>query len=458
MARGAIWVDDTNVALLTDLYELTMASSYHRQDMNRTAVFDLFVRELPAERNFLVAAGLEFALDFLEHAHFEDDAIGYLSSLRFFSTEFLDYLRGWTFTGEVRAIAEGNLFWPPEPVITVTAPLIEAQLTETFLINCLTFSTMIASKAARVTIGASGHRWDDFSLRRTHGADAGLKVARSAYIGGATGTSNVLAGKVFDMQVSGTMAHSYVMAFGDELEAFRQFARDHPGRAVFLIDTFDTEEGARRAAQVAEELRSEDISVRGVRLDSGDLDALSKSVRKILDDAGFHELKIFASGDLDEYRVRELVRSQAAIDAFGVGTQLGTSADAPFLGGVYKLVEYDGRPVLKLSAQKTTLPGRKQVHRNVVSGQTDHDVIALEGEELGGEPLLEVVMKDGRRIAPQEPIEAMHDRFAAALEGLSEELLALEPAGEPYEVGLSPRLREVVADATRRGGRRPMPP
>jgi nicotinate phosphoribosyltransferase len=453
MAEGSVWVDDTNVALLTDLYELTMASSYHRQNMDGTAVFDLFVRELPPQRNFLVAAGLEFALDYLEQAHFDDDAIRYLSSLGFFSDDFLTYLRGWNFTGEVRAIAEGDLFWPPEPLVSVTAPLIEAQLAESYLINCLTFSTMIASKAARVTIGAEGRRWDDFSLRRTHGADAGLKVARSAYIAGATGTSNVLAGKVFDMPVSGTMAHSYVMAFDNEIEAFRQFARDHPGRATLLIDTFDTEEGARRAAQVAVELRSENVSVRGVRLDSGDLGALSKNVRKILDDAGLDQLKIFASGDLDEYRVRELVRSEAPIDAFGVGTQLGTSADAPFLGGVYKLVEYDGRPVLKLSTHKATLPGRKQIHRNIVSGQADHDVIALEGEAGGGQTLMEVVMEHGRRTGPREPIEAMIDRFRAGLESLPAALRDLDPAQEPYEVGISARLREVVSDVARRGGR-----
>ena len=450
MGRQRSQLEGEGTALLTDLYELTMASSYFRQNMNETAVFDLFVRELPHERNFLVSAGLEFALDFLEDVRFHDDDIDYLSSLGFFSDDFLTYLRGWKFTGEVRAIPEGELFWAGEPLASVTAPLIEAQIVETFLLNCLTFSTLIASKAARVTIAAAGRRWDDFSLRRTHGTDAGMKVARSAYISGANGTSNVLAAKVFHMQPSGTMAHSYVMAFDNEMEAFRQFASDHPGRAVLLIDTFDTEEGARRAARVAGRLSSEGITVRGVRLDSGDLGTLSRSVRKILDDAGQRSLKIVASGDLDEYRIQELVRSDAPIDAFGVGTQLGTSGDAPWLGGVYKLVEYGGRPVLKLSSHKTTLPGRKQVHRYFRDDRVEHDVIGLEEEEIGGRPLLEIVMHGGRRAGPQEPLDVMRARCATGLKSLPDRLLTLDHARTPYEVDISDRLKNTVAELSRR--------
>jgi nicotinate phosphoribosyltransferase len=443
------WVDEGNAALLTDLYELTMASSYHRQGMNAPATFDLFVRELPPNRNFLVASGLEFALDFLATARFDDDALAYLASLEMFSAGFLDYLRTWRFTGEVCAVAEGELVWPPEPLLTVTAPLMEAQIVESFLLNCMTFSTMIASKAARVAIAAKGRRFDDFSLRRDHGADAALKAPRAAFIAGAGGTSNVLAGKMFGIPVSGTMAHSYVMAFDDETEAFRQFAGHHPGSAVLLIDTFDTEEGARRAAQVAAEMKAQGIGIRGVRLDSGDLGSLARSVRAILDAAGHPEITIFASGDLDEYRVAELVDAGAPIDGFGVGTQLGTSADAPSLGGVYKLVDYNGRPVVKLSSRKTTLPGRKQIRRAESSGRPDHDVIALQDEDVAGRPLLDVVMQSGRRIGLREPLTAMRRRCEAAIRSLPEDLRALERAATPFEVRRSPGLDDLVARVAR---------
>jgi nicotinate phosphoribosyltransferase len=293
-------------------------------------------------------------------------------------------------------------------------------------------------------------------LRRDHGADAGLKAARSAFIGGAGGSSNVLAGHMFGIPVSGTMAHSYVMAFDDEAEAFRRYAGDHPGRAVLLIDTFDTEQGARRAAQVARELRSEGIDVLGVRLDSGDLERLSRTVRTILDDAGLHAVKILASGDLDECRIQRLVLSQAPIDGFGVGTQLGTSADAPSLGGVYKLVQYGDRPVLKLSSHKKTLPGKKQVYRVDDSGTPDHDVIALEGEEVGGRPLLELVMNDGRRVTPQEPLVRMRERCAAGLDSLPDPLRDLEVEPAAYAVTRSPGLDAMIADMAeqRAGGSR----
>ncbi|MGH2817427.1 MAG: nicotinate phosphoribosyltransferase [Actinomycetota bacterium] len=440
------WVTGSNSGLLTDLYEITMAASYHEQGMTGQATFDLFVRELPASRNFLIVGGLEQALDYLEGLSFDEEATDYLRSLRMFDESFLEYLRGFEFTGEVWAVPEGEAVFPPEPIVRVTAPMIEAQIVETFLLNCITFQTMIASKAARVSLACGDKRFVDFSLRRDHGADAGLKGARASFIGGASGTSNVLAGMTYGIPVSGTMAHSYIMAFESETEAFRAYARQFPERAVLLIDTFDSEEGARRAAQVAKELSSEGIQVNGVRLDSGDLGPLARSVRKILDEAGLGEMQIFLSGDLDEYRIKSLLEEGAPVDAFGVGTQMGTSADAPALGGVYKLVEDERGPKIKLSTGKATLPGRKQVFR-FQNEIFDYDLIGLEGEEVpGSRPLLEKVMESGRRLAEPEPLEALQERCRSALGLLPPRLKHLEPARRPYQVQRSTRLDELVRD------------
>jgi nicotinate phosphoribosyltransferase len=440
------WVTGSNAGLLTDLYEITMAASYHEQGMTGQATFDLFVRELPASRNFLIVGGLQQALDYLEGLSFDEEATDYLRSLRMFDESFLEYLRGFEFTGEVWAVPEGEAVFPPEPIVRVTAPMIEAQIVETFLLNCITFQTMIASKAARVSLACGDKRFVDFSLRRDHGADAGLKGSRASFIGGASGTSNVLAGMTYGIPVSGTMAHSYIMAFESETEAFQAYARQFPERAVLLIDTFDSEEGARRAAQVAKELSSEGIQVGGVRLDSGDLGPLARSVRKILDEAGLGEMQIFLSGDLDEYRIKSLLEEGAPVDAFGVGTQMGTSADSPALGGVYKLVEDERGPKIKLSTGKATLPGRKQVYR-FQSEIFDYDLIGLEGEEVpGARPLLEKVMKSGRRLAEPEPLEALQERCRSALGLLPPRLKHLEPARRPYQVQRSTRLDELVRD------------
>jgi nicotinate phosphoribosyltransferase len=439
------WVSDSNAALLTDLYELTMAASYYSQDMTTEATFDLFVRELPEARNFLVSCGLEQALDYLENLRFDDEAISYLRSLDMFDEGFLDHLSNLRFTGSVHAIPEGDLVFPNEPLLRVTAPLIEAQIAETFLLNSVTFQTMIASKAARVTI-ACGEQTSfvDFSPRRDHGADAALKAARASYVGGASATSNVLGGKIWGIPLSGTMAHSYIMAFEEELEAFRAFARDFPDRAVLLIDTFDVEEGARRATQVAHELSDEGVQLRAVRIDSGDLGELSRSVRKILDDAGLKETKIFATGDLDEYRIKALLDEGAPVDAFGVGTQLGTSGDAPFLGGVYKLVAEMDKPKIKLSTGKVTLPGKKQVHRFYSGDRCERDVIALEEERIeGGRPVLVPVMRRGRRVA-DEGLEAARRRCVASLASLPAPYLSLDPAPEPYPVEHSAELDRMV--------------
>lgn len=437
------WVSAANAALLTDLYELTMAASYHSRSMNTEATFDLFVRDLPPRRNFLVVCGIEQALEYLEQLHFDDDSITYLRSLGLFRESFLDYLAGFTFSGEVWAMAEGEVAFAREPLLSVTAPLIEAQIVETFLLNAVTFQTMVASKAARVAIAAGDKRFLDFSLRRDHGADAGLKAARAAYIAGASATSNVLAGRIFGIPVSGTMAHSYVMAFESETEAFRAFARDFPEHAVLLIDTFDVEQGARRAVAVAKELASEGVVLKGVRIDSGDLPKMTRAVRAILDDAGFTHTEIVLSGDLDEYRVKEMLDAGVPVDAFGVGTQMGTSADSPSLGGVYKLVAENEVPKVKLSAGKVTLPGVKQVHRVVSDGLFDHDVISIYDERFsGGHRLLERVMLSGERIAPPEPIEEVKQRCARNLAQLPPGLRGLGSA-EPYPVSLSERLQEL---------------
>ena len=353
------FVTEQTMALLTDLYELTMAQSYLRGKRNELSTFDLFVRHLPAGRGFLVSAGLDTVLTYLERLRFSDDAIAYLRTLNLFDEAFLSYLQRFAFTGDVAAMPEGEVVFPPEPLLEVTAPRIEAQIIETFLLNQINFQTMVASKAARVVLSAHGRPVVDFSPRRDHGADAAMKVARCSYLAGCAGTSNVLAGIAYGISVSGTMAHSYVMSFDDELEAFRTYARHFPEHCLLLIDTYNTVEGARRAVTVAAELRARGHRLRGVRLDSGDLAALSHTVRRILDDAGFPDVQILASGDLNEDKIRDLLDSDAPVDMFGVGTEMGVSYDAPALAGVYKLVEDTRGYRIKRSTGKVTLPGRK---------------------------------------------------------------------------------------------------
>ncbi|MDQ3955425.1 MAG: nicotinate phosphoribosyltransferase, partial [Actinomycetota bacterium] len=331
------------------------------------------------------------------------------------------------------------------PLVRVTAPLIEAQIVETFLLNCITYQTMVASKSARVSLACADRTFIDFSPRRDHGADAALKAARAAFVGGAVGTSNVLAGKSYGIPVSGTMAHSYIMAFEDEVAAFRAFTRDFPSRAVLLIDTFDTEEGARRAAQVIKELEPEGIAVRGVRLDSGELGPLTRAVRKILDESGLTDTQIILSGDLDEYRIKELLDEDTPADSFGVGTRLGTSADAPSLGSVYKLVADQNGVKIKLSTGKATLPGCKQVFRFERDGVIEHDLIALESEKQAGRPLLRRVMGEGKRLDAPEPLTALQDRCRAALAALPHDLRSLEKGTAGYTVSNSEQLEELLA-------------
>ena len=414
-------------ALFCDLYELTMAAAYDACGLDGTASFELFVRSLPPERNFLVVAGMAEVVDALADWTFDDVALAFLRTVPGLTDEFLGRLHGLRFTGEVRAVPEGEVVFAEEPLLEVTAPLIEAQLLETLLLNLVGAATMQASKAARVALACGGRPFADFSARRDHGVAAAMSAARAAATAGAGSTSLVEAGRRYGLALSGTMAHAYVMAFDDERDAFRSFARTFPDTTVLLVDTWDTIEGARNAAEVANELAVEGIHVRGVRLDSGDLEVLSHKVRCILDDAGLGDVQILASGDLDEYRIAELVAVGAPIDAFGVGTRMGTSADAPSLGVVYKLVDDERGPKLKLAEGKATLPGRKQIFRS-----EEFDVLGLVDEDLEGRPLLAPLVA--------EPVDVVAARCRAAVAGLPERVRGLAPASPRYEVRVSPAL------------------
>jgi nicotinate phosphoribosyltransferase len=398
--------------LRTDLYELNMAASYLRREMTGMATFSLYVRGLPKARGFLVAAGLQPCLDHLESFGFDDDDLRYLGSIGFDERALHD-LASVRFDGEVWAVPEGTIVHAEEPILEVTAPIAVAQLVETYLLNQVTLHTTIASKAARYVLAAAGRDLVDFSYRRTHGDEAALAVARAAAIVGFVATSNVEAARALGLTVAGTMAHSFVEAFASEEEAFRAFAEDHPTRTTFLVDTYDTVNGVRNAIEVARELGLGDRV--GVRLDSGNLDNLARQARALLDDAGLGAARIFASGGLDELEVAELVRARAPVDAFGIGTQLGVSADAPYVDSVYKLVEYAGRPAMKLSTAKVTAPGPKQVWRGM--REDDDDVLALRDEDgpPHREPLLRPVMREGRRLEADPSLAAMRRRFDADL-------------------------------------------
>jgi nicotinate phosphoribosyltransferase len=428
--------------ITTDLYELTMAASYFDQGMFAPATFDLFVRKYPRNRSYFVCAGLDDLLDYLESFHFHPDHLEYLERTSLFSPKFLAFLEGLRFSGSVRAVHEGRIFFSAEPLLEITASLVEAQLVETFVINAMNFSCLIATKASRCLQAAGDRRLVDFSLRRTQGVDAGLKVARASYIGGFVGTSNVLAGKLYGLPIYGTMAHSYVESFPQEIDAFRAFARSFPKNTVLLIDTYETLAGARKAATVAHEMRMAGHSLLAVRLDSGDLVHLSRQVREVLDDAGFPEVTIFASGGLDEFRIEEILAGGGRIDAFGVGTKLGVSADAPYLDSAYKMVEYAGRPVLKLSSGKVSLAGVKQVFRaSDRHGLLQRDLVGLHDEVVpDAESLLHPVMKDGKRLLPSEPLDLIRQRFLQEFARLPETYRVLRGAAT-YPVAITPRLQ-----------------
>ena len=439
-------------ALLTDLYQLTMAAAYFREGYREPATFSLFVRRLPSSRGFLVAAGLEDALDYLCALHFAPEGLDRLAALGRFDTDFLGHLAGLRFTGAVRAVPEGTILFAEEPLLEVTAPIIEAQLVETALLNLVHGPTVLASKAARVVLAADGRPVAEFGLRRSHGIHAGLVAARSAFLAGCASTSDVLAGSLYGIPLSGTMAHSYITAFGDELEAFRAYARLFPDSAVLLIDTYDTLEGARNAATVAGELEQRGHRLAAVRLDSGNLLELSIGVRRILDEAGHPGVRIFASGGLDEHDLERLLAAGAPVDAFGVGTKLNVSADAPSLDFVYKMVRHRESDVLKLSEGKVTWVGRKAVYRSRDSdGRFAGDLLALAEEPAPGraEPLLEAVMEGGEPVRPHPTLHEIRDRCAAGLAALPAGVRRLRDP-EPYPVVPSAALRVRQEEATRR--------
>jgi nicotinate phosphoribosyltransferase len=436
-------------ALLTDLYELNMAASYLRRDMIGPATFSLYVRNLPPSRGFLVAAGQQACLDALESFSFDEDELRYLRTIGF-DEQDVEAFRGVRFDGEVWAVAEGRIVHAGEPIMEITASLPAAQLVETLLLNQVTLHTTVATKAARYRLAAPEKDLVDFAFRRTHGREAAMAVARDSAIVGFTSTSNVEAARRYGLDVAGTMAHSYIEAFPSEIEAFRAYAEDHPERTTFLVDTYDTLQGVANAIEVVQETQ---LTGRlGIRLDSGDLLELSRGARKLLDEAGLTQVRIFASGGLDELEVQDLVADGAPLDAFGIGTQMGVSADAPFVDSVYKLVDIDGRPVLKLSAGKATAPGRKQAWRG-----SEGDVLSLRDEPgmTGAEPLLEPVMHDGVRAGSAPSIEEMRARFDADLVALPAGARPLRDA-TPVEVRHSDALVALTAstrdEALRRSG------
>ncbi len=436
-----------DLGLFTDLYELTMSQAFFRQGMSATATFSLFTRTYPPNRAYFVSAGLEDVLDYLSNLNFSGRAIDYLRAMGIFSDDFLEFLRGVRFTGSVRAIPEGRLYFTDEPAVEITAPLIEAQLVETFIINQVNLQSMLATKAARCVWAAQGRGIADFASRRTQGTDAALKMARASYIAGFSSTSNVLAASIYGMPPAGTMAHSFISSFPSELDAFRAYAASFPTRTVLLVDTYDTIAGTWNAVQVAKEMEADGHHLTAIRLDSGDFDQLSRQVRKILDDSGLDHVKILASGGLDEYELETLVNNGAPIDLFGVGTKAGVSADAPWSDMAYKLVCFDGRPVMKLSPDKVSLPGAKQVYRTKhSSGMFAKDIIALDDEELpGGLPLLEEVMKDGRRTGPPTALEDVRMRFQEDFSDLDERFKVLKNPPR-FPVSVSGKLERLTAE------------
>mgnify|MGYP000505654088 CR=1 FL=1 len=443
----------TGLALFTDLYELTMAQAYLEEGLTEQAVFSLFVRRLPPQRNFLIACGLETVLEYLETLRFSDDDIEYLASLRQFSQEFLDWLRQMRFTGDVYAVPEGTPVFAGEPIMEIVAPLPLAQLVETLVMNQIHLQTLLASKAYRVVAAAAGRPVFDFAARRMHGSDAALKGARAFYIAGVAATSNVLAGKLYGIPVVGTMAHSYIQAHRDELEAFRAFTRLYP-ETVLLVDTYDTLGGVQRVIELARE--STDFQVKAVRLDSGDLLELSKQARTLLDSAGLHQVQILASGGLDEEQIARLLEAGAPIAGFGVGTALGVSRDVPDLDIAYKLSEYAGQARLKLSPGKSVLPGRKQVFRLEEHGVAERDIIARADEQLPGQPLLSLVMRAGERLERRD-LEAIRRYTRDQIARLPERIRALAPAQPPYPVEISPALQHLYQQLAAHYERREAP-
>jgi len=440
--------DPLRSALFNDLYELTMAQAYAAEGMEAPAVFELFFREMPAQRNYFVAAGLDDVLTCLEQLRFVEDDLEYLRRDHQFSRAFLDRLRGLRFTGDVYAMPEGTPAFPNEPLVQVVAPMIEAQIVETLVLNQVHFQTVAATKAARVVHAAAGRAVVDFGSRRAHGTDAALKVARTSYLAGAAGTSLVLAGKLYGIPVFGTLAHSYVQAHDDEWAAFEVFARQYPN-STLLVDTYETLQGVRKVIELSRRL-GDRFRVHAVRLDSGDIGALAKQARQMLDAAGLSQVQIFVSSEMDEYRIAELLAGGAPIDGFGVGTRMAVADDVPHIDMAYKLVAYAGAGRMKLSSHKVSYPGRKQVFRVVEQGRVVRDVIGQHDEHLAGEPLLQPVMRDGvRQPAGRVSLEDAREHASREMARLPDAMRGLDRVDPPYRVEISAGLRS-DADNLRR--------
>lgn len=436
------WADDTNLALLTDLYQLTMVQAYWAEQMAEPAVFSLYFRKLPQRRNFMLACGLDDVLWYLEQLRFDVASLEYLAGVGGFRDDFLAWLADFRFTGNVYAVAEGTAVYPNEPLLEVEAPIAEAQLAESYIMNQVHLQTVLASKAARMVEAARGRRVVDFGMRRMHGTDAAIKGARAFYIGGVAATSNVLAARIYDLPVTGTMAHSYIQAHHDEVEAFRAFARLYP-ETTLLVDTYDTLQGVRRVIELQQSLGA-DFRIGAIRLDSGDLAALAQRARSLLDEAGLEDVEILASGGLEEYKIAHLLEYGAPIDGFGVGTHMGVSQDAPTLDLAYKLTSYAGEGRLKASPGKLVLPGRKQVFRQYRGDYAAGDIVARHDEVHSGTPLLEQVMRDGRRMDTPNAvgdIESVRAHAQAEVAALPDHVRGLDNADPPYPVEISERLR-----------------
>ena len=431
--------------LLTDLYQLTMLQSYHALGFSDVAVFEFFVRKLPEKRNFLVAAGLEQVLEFLEQMQFTAQELQWLANCGRFQRSFVDSLGALRFTGNIDAMPEGSIFFANEPILRVTAPLAQAQLVETRIINLLQYATLVASQAVRVRLAAPQSLLVDFGLRRTHGAEAGLLSARAGYIAGLDGSSNMLAGMQWGIPLYGTMAHSYVQVHDLEEDAFAHYAHAYPHTATLLVDTYNTEAAVRKLPALMKAWAADGIAIQAVRLDSGDLAAHAFNVRGILNDAGLSTIQIFASGNLDEYAVAKLLKQHAPINGFGVGTLIGTSADQPYLDCAYKLQEYAHRPKRKTSEGKTTWPGRKQVYRQFdADGMMVKDVLTTAEDPQLGQPLLVPVMGAGRRTCGVADLPTIRQRLRISLAQLPPSLQSLAPAISPYHVQISPALQHLA--------------
>jgi len=439
--------------LLTDLYQLTMLAGYldNKKDED-IATFDLFIRKLPQDWGYYIANSIEDAIDYITNIKFSEEDLEYLRKQEFFKPEFLEYLKAFKFEGDVYAVREGTPIFPNQPVLRVTAKRSQAQFVETALLNMINYQTMIASKTSRVVNAAKEAKVVDYGLRRAQEEDAAMKGARATYIGGAIGTSNVKAGKEYGIKILGTQAHSFIMSFPSEIEAFRAYVKTFPNKATLLIDTYDTIKGAKNAAIVAKELEKQGDRLSAVRLDSGDLCDLSKKVRQILDEQGLHYVNIVASNDLNEYKIEELIRNGAKINGYGVGTEMITAKPVAAIPGVYKLVEDDGGAKIKLSPEKKTYPGKKQVYRVMgADGKCSHDILGLEYEGIAGTPLLEKVVKQGRRVTGKRSLDEIRQYALECISKLPDYLKEVRVT-KHYEMKISGGLNKLIDELTEKYG------